>query len=528
MLELKASQDGTIEGYASCFGGPADLVNDIVAPGAFKGSLAHALPAMLREHKGHPVGEWLDASENDIGLKVRGRVTDSATLADLRAGRLDGLSIGYVATKSHADRSGRRVLDQVNLQEISIVKRPASSRARVLSIKSAAAASRRGMTMADQTTAAADDDAAEDQDVANRLGAVETAVTDLGTRVGKIEEAVTGTAKSVKSIETVLRRPGAPAVLETKGEPDGEVKAFNRFLRHGREALEPIEVKTLRIADDTAGGYLAPSQFIGEIVKNIVLVSPVRQVSKVMNTSAQQVILPRRTATTTVTWVGETAARPSTQPAYGAMEFHVREMAAYADVSNAMLEDSAFDLAAELAGDFGEQFGKAEGAAFCNGTGVNQPFGFMQSPDITAVNSGNANAITADSVMDLYHALPTFYAANAVWAMNRTTLGIVRKLKDGNGRYLLSFDGVPNQPAATILGRPVLEMPDRPDVAGGAYPVVFADFRSGYRIFDRLSLSILRDPYSQQTNGLVRFHARRRVAGSVAKAEAFRKLKISA
>jgi HK97 family phage major capsid protein len=78
-----------------------------------------------------------------------------------------------------------------------------------------------------------------------------------------------------------------------------------------------------------------------------------------------------------------------------------------------------------------------------------------------------------------------------------------------------------------LLGRPVVEMPDMPDIAGGAYPVVFGDFMNAYRIFDRVSLSILRDPYSQATNGMTRFHGRRRVAGGVAKAEAIRKLKIA-
>ncbi|WP_448192721.1 phage major capsid protein [Azospirillum sp. sgz301742] len=529
MLEIKANADGEIIGYASLFGGPADAVNDIVTPGAFKASLAAGLPEMLREHKGQSVGVWTSAEEDDIGLKVCGQVTDAATLDDLRAGRLDGLSIGYIATKTSKDGAGRRVLEAVDLKEISIVKRPASSRARVLSVKSstaAAAAQTRESTMADMSTAAPDVDAAEDQNVADRLSAVETAVADCAARVGKIEEAVNGTAKSVKSIETVLRRPGA--AVETKAEPEAEVKAFGRFLRHGKEALDVTEVKTLRIADDTGAGYLAPGQFVNEIVKNVVLVSPVRQVAKVMQTSAPQVVLPRRTGTPTANWTGETQTRSGTQSAYGALEFHVRELTAYTDVSNAMLEDAAFDVAAEIASDLGEQFGKAEGAAFVNGDGANKPLGFMQSPDIAAVNSGNASAITADSVLDLYHALPTFYAANAVWAMNRTTLGVIRKLKDANGRYLLSFDGVPNAPAATILGRPVIEMPDMDDVGAGKFPVVFADFKSGYRIFDRLSVSILRDPYSQQTNGLVRFHARRRVAGSVAKAEAFRKLKIAA
>jgi HK97 family phage major capsid protein len=79
-------------------------------------------------------------------------------------------------------------------------------------------------------------------------------------------------------------------------------------------------------------------------------------------------------------------------------------------------------------------------------------------------------------LIDLFHALPTFYAQNATWAMNRTTLGAVRKLKDGQGRYLVDIGGMGNTPVTTLLGRPVLECPDMPDVAGNAYPIVFGDF----------------------------------------------------
>jgi HK97 family phage major capsid protein len=100
-------------------------------------------------------------------------------------------------------------------------------------------------------------------------------------------------------------------------------------------------------------------------------------------------------------------------------------------------------------------------------------------------------------------------------------------LKDGNGNYLVLTAGLAGQVTTTILGRPVAEAPDMPDVAGGAFPIAFGDFSAGYRIFDRIPLSILRDPYSQATNGMVRFHGRRRVAGGVGKAEAIRKLKIA-
>ncbi|MEI7606864.1 MAG: phage major capsid protein [Rhodospirillaceae bacterium] len=505
-LEVKFdASTATIIGYASVFGSVPDSGNDIVSPGAF--SCADQ-PQMLREHKtGAVVGRWSSVSEDEIGLKVVGSVSDASTIADLRSGKLDGLSIGYVATKSRKDKSGRRLLDKVNLREISLVKRPMNNRTRVLSVKSAPAAKENSM-LDYESAGTADDSTTETKSV--DIAAALAAVT---TRLDKLE--------------TVSRRPGAAGGVETKSA-DLETKAFAGFIRHGRESLDYHEVKSLRVSDDTAGGYLAPEQFVNELLRNLVLVSPVRSIARVSTTSAGNVILPKRTSTLTASWVGETDTRAASQAAYGQAQYPVAELACYTDVSNSLLEDAAFDIASELAFDFSEQFGKTEGAAFVNGDGVLKPRGFMTDTSITSVNSGDAAKITADSLLSLYHALPTFYSANAVWGMNRTTLGAIRTLKDKNDRYILSFDGMPNAPAMTILGRPVVELPDMQDVAGGTYPVIFGDFMQGYRIFDRVSLAVLRDPYSVQTSGQVRFHARRRVAGGVSKSEAFRTLKISA
>ena len=66
-----------------------------------------------------------------------------------------------------------------------------------------------------------------------------------------------------------------------------------------------------------------------------------------------------------------------------------------------------------------------------------------------------------------------------------------------------------------------------PDVAANAFPIVFGDINSAYRIYDRIGLTLLRDPFTQATNGIIRFHARRRVGGDVVLAEAILKLKIA-
>ena len=287
------------------------------------------------------------------------------------------------------------------------------------------------------------------------------------------------------------------------------------------------EVRALTVGTDNAGGYLAPEQFVRELDRNLVLFSPIRSVARVSQAASGELILPKRTGQLSASWGDESDDATATQPTYGQTTMNVFEMKCFIDVSNRLLEDAAFNIEAELSFDLAEEFGRAEGAAFVAGNGTKKPLGLISTTGIANVTTAAATDIDPDELIDLYHALPGAYAARAVWGMNRTTMGKVRKMKDGEGRYIWQEPLSQGNPA-TILGRPVLELPDMPDVAAGAIPVVFGDFGSGYRIFDRVNLSVLRDPYSQQVSGLVRFHARRRVGGGVTKTEAFKCLKMHA
>jgi HK97 family phage major capsid protein len=126
----------------------------------------------------------------------------------------------------------------------------------------------------------------------------------------------------------------------------------------------------------------------------------------------------------------------------------------------------------------------------------------------------------------MFHKLPNAHAQNAVWLMNRNTLGTIRKWKDGQGRYLV-LDPISEGAPTTLLGRPVVEAVDMADIGANAYPIMFGDLQ-GYRIVDRVGLSLLRDPYTLATKGQVRFHARRRVGGDVTHPDRFVKLKVAA
>ena len=148
-LDVKAvSDEGVIEGYGSVFGN-VDSYGEIVMPGAFTGSLVDGkrkgrTVKMLWQHDPHqPIGVWEDLAEDSKGLWVKGRVLKdvSPKAAEahglMKAGALDGLSIGYRVTDSEPDekRPGILLLKKLDLLEVSAVTFAANDRARVESVK---------------------------------------------------------------------------------------------------------------------------------------------------------------------------------------------------------------------------------------------------------------------------------------------------------------------------------------------------------------------------------------------------------
>jgi HK97 family phage prohead protease len=136
----KVAADGSFSGYASLFG-RLDLAKDIVAPGAFSGSIRDRGVAGVRMLYQHdpalPIGVWTELREDGRGLFVRGRLTMAAAKARevfalMREGALDGLSIGFRATRTRRDPvTGHRHILEVDLQEISVVTFPMLPGARV-------------------------------------------------------------------------------------------------------------------------------------------------------------------------------------------------------------------------------------------------------------------------------------------------------------------------------------------------------------------------------------------------------------
>lgn len=372
---------------------------------------------------------------------------------------------------------------------------------------------------------------------------MDTKEAAINKRLDEAEARAAKTAaleQKIADLEAALSRKGEtsmPSVEEAKEKARLAKHVFFKALRSATDhrviqnsgVLTPDEMKVLLVSNDKTGGYLAPPEFVAEMLMNAVEFSNIRSIARVRTTSSGSIQMPKRTQTASATWTAEKVTRSeTTNPAWGLEEIKAHEMHALAKISHTDLEDSAFDLDAFLRDEFAEQFGVSEGTAFVTGNAIAKPEGIMTNADVASVNSGDADQITADGMIAVYYELKEAYLNNATWIMSRSSLKSVRQLKETTtGQYLWTPGIKTDARPATILDRPYITCPDMPSEGSGTYPVAIGDFRRAYIIVDRIQLDVMVDPYASKSTGLVEFSARRRVGGQVVLPEAIKKLKCS-
>ncbi|WP_298836393.1 phage major capsid protein [uncultured Roseobacter sp.] len=315
-------------------------------------------------------------------------------------------------------------------------------------------------------------------------------------------------------------------------------KAFNDYLRSGDDdglrGLE-MDVKSMSTALNADGGYLVDPQTSDAVNSVLRSTSSIRSVASVVNVEATSYDVLVDHTDLGAGWATETADTTETgTPQIDRIVIPLHELSALPKTSQRLLDDSAFDIEGWLAERIADRFARAEAAAFVNGDGVDKPRGFLNHTNVDNdvwtwgnigyVPTGIDGDVTADSVIDLVYALGAQYRANATFVMNSKTAGLIRKLKDNDGRFLWA-DGLAAGEPARLMGYPVLIAEDMPDAASGADAIAFGDFDAGYTIAERPDLRVLRDPFSAKPNVL--FYATKRVGGDVSDFAAIKLLKFA-
>jgi HK97 family phage major capsid protein len=376
-----------------------------------------------------------------------------------------------------------------------------------------------------------------------RISELETRSADVVTeeKVDRINRALDEQKRMLDELALAAARPAIAG--ERKAVPAAREKkaAFERYIRKGDAGgLDALELKAMSAGSLADGGYTVPLEIEQTIDRVLAKVSPMRAIASVRQIGGNVYRKPIATAGAATGWVAETAARTQTDaPTLAAIDFPTMELYAMPAATQTLLDDSQVDLEAWLAGEVQTVFAEQEGAAFVSGNGTTQPKGFLTETIVADASwewaklgyiaSGAAGAFATsnptDALVSLAYAPKQGYRANGAWVMNRNTESVIRKFKDTTGNYIWQPGAAAGQ-APTLLGYPVAEAEDMPDIAANSYSIAFGDFSRGYLIVDRVGVRVLRDPYSAKP--YVLFYTTKRVGGGVQNFEAIKLMKFAA
>jgi len=340
--------------------------------------------------------------------------------------------------------------------------------------------------------------------------------------------------------ELILKnqRPGIDGAIHASISQIEHKQAFNSYVRNGNESgLRRFEEKAMSYGSNADGGYLVPEETAIEIGRRLTSISPIRAIAGNRIVSSAVYKKPFAVTGPATGWVAETDARPETNsPTLSELQFPTMEIYAMPAATSTLLDDAAVDIDAWIADEVDAAFAEQESSAFVNGDGVNKPTGFLTAPIVdeaswswgnlgyiaTGVDGDFAASDPSDALIETIYALKSGYRQNAHFVMNRKSQAEIRKLKDADGNYLW-------QPPASagsnahLMGFPLVEAEDMPDIASDSLSIAFGDFKRGYLVVDRAGVRVLRDPYSAKP--YVLFYTTKRVGGGVQDFDAIKLLK---
>lgn len=349
-------------------------------------------------------------------------------------------------------------------------------------------------------------------------------------------------AADISNLEQAIGK-GQTAGLMGPGnrEQSEHFKAFMSFARRG-----DIQA-SMSVGSDPDGGYALPQEIDDEIDKLLLNQSPMRRICKVVPISTPDYHKLVNLGGTTSGWVGETDARPGTStPQLSKLTPYMGEIYANPAATQQSLDDLGFDVAAFLTEGIAEEFSAQEGEAFLIGDGNKKPkglltyatstdndaaraFGTLQhvtTADAAGFITPTATASPADCLVNLLYSVRKPYRQGSVWLMNSNTLAVVSKFKDAVNGLPIWQRGLADGQPSTLLGYPIEEDENMPDIGAGALPIAFGNFKKAYTIVDRIGVRTLRDPFTNKP--YVNFYSTKRIGGMLVNSQAVKLLKISA
>lgn len=324
--------------------------------------------------------------------------------------------------------------------------------------------------------------------------------------------------------EIADRPPVGETTVEARGEvtSENEQRAFQGWLRGD---ISNSEFRAQSVGTPADGGYLVPTGFVPNLVEVMKAYGPLNEggPATYLNTATgNSLLIPTTNSTAKGSKVAENGAASEQ-----ALSFGQKQLDAYKYtsgvilVSNELMQDSAINLVDFITKSAGERLGRIANQELTIGDGVGDPEGIVTG-STAGVTAAGAAAITYDDLINLEHSVDPSYWGNAGYMFNSATLGLLRKLKDADGRPLWTpsmIVGAPN----TINGKAYYVNQDMANATTGLISVLFGDF-SKYTVRKVASVGIKRLDQNYAVNDQTGFVCFVRLDGAIMDATAIKRL----
>lgn len=372
-----------------------------------------------------------------------------------------------------------------------------------------------------------------------KLDKMSLALADMGKETQEAKAKAEAAEKAAAQLAAALDRVGAKGESKKSEIIEKSEKAFAKFLRSGdagefktSDSGREIEIRAMSTENDPMGGYLVLPEMASFLVTRAFETTPMRTVANVVTTGSDRMTVLIDDDEAAARWVGEGASGGETDtPDVGMMSIYAHKIEAEPKATTEMLQDPYLSVESWLNNKLSDKFSRTENSAFVNGTGVNQPLGFLtlakwasagvyERNKLEQIALGNASALTADGLIDLQAALKEVYQPRATWFGKRQTYAKALQLKGSDNYFFgptLLKDG---QQELTLLGKRFVFADDMPAVGSNNLSVAYGDFSVGYTVMDRVGMTVLRDGFTSK--GFVKFYTTKRVGGAVTNFDAIK------
>ena len=293
--------------------------------------------------------------------------------------------------------------------------------------------------------------------------------------------------------------PSEPVKKDESAE-DMEVRSFENFIR--AKITEVRADKNMTVGDN---GAIVPATIANKIIKKVVDISPIFASSSryMVKGSLSIPYYDESVNAITVAYADEFTDGESNVGKMASVSLTGFLARALVKLSKSLQNNSQFDVVSFVINDMAFQFASWIDGELINGTNLKIT---GLSGATQTVTTAAATAITADELIDVQELVPDTYQANAFWVMSKKTRTYIRKLKDGQGNYLLQKDSN-SKWGYTLFGKDVFAAAKCNDIAATKRTVFYGDFTGlAVKVSEDINIQVLNELYAgQHVTGILGF-----------------------